>query len=122
MGDKTIAMWLMDAEMYTGMSALGEASPVVERGIALHKVGGCRAGFRGAGFARRGVAGRGVAGFGVWDSKGRGLGLEETRKVQPGAGRRARRRPFGLPNPPVKAGGQMVSAAAEPPNIQNPPR
>ncbi|GBF90721.1 1,4-alpha-glucan-branching enzyme [Raphidocelis subcapitata] len=39
-GDKTIAMWLLDADIYTGMSALGEASPVVERGIAMHKVGG----------------------------------------------------------------------------------
>ena len=38
-GDKTIAMWLMDAEMYTGMSTLtGPPSVVVERGVALHKV------------------------------------------------------------------------------------
>jgi hypothetical protein len=36
-GDKTIAMWLMDAEMYTGMSALGEPTPVIARGIAMHK-------------------------------------------------------------------------------------
>ena len=28
----------MDAEMYKGMSALGEATPVIERGIALHKM------------------------------------------------------------------------------------
>jgi hypothetical protein len=40
-GDKTIAMWLMDAEMYTGMSTLGEATPVISRGIAMHKVGRC---------------------------------------------------------------------------------
>ncbi len=28
----------MGAEMYTGMSELQEASPVVQRGMALHKV------------------------------------------------------------------------------------
>lgn len=38
MGDKTIAFLLMDKEMYTGMSCLTDASPVIERGIALHKV------------------------------------------------------------------------------------
>lgn len=38
-GDKTIAFWLMDSAMYDGMSALNEAPPAVERGIALHKVG-----------------------------------------------------------------------------------
>ena len=33
------AAWrLMGAEMYTGMSSLESASPVVERGVALHKV------------------------------------------------------------------------------------
>lgn len=37
-GDKTIAFLLMDKEMYSGMSCLENASPVVERGIALHKV------------------------------------------------------------------------------------
>lgn len=37
-GDKTIAFLLMDTEMYSGMSSLTEASPTVERGIALHKV------------------------------------------------------------------------------------
>ena len=36
-GDKTIAFWLMDAEMYTGMSVFNE-SLVVDRGIALHKM------------------------------------------------------------------------------------
>ncbi|KAL6011913.1 hypothetical protein ACLOJK_002379 [Asimina triloba] len=36
-GDKTIAFLLMDEEMYTGMSCLTEASPVVDRGIALQK-------------------------------------------------------------------------------------
>ncbi|QDZ19197.1 starch branching enzyme [Chloropicon primus] len=37
-GDQTIAFRLMGAEMYTGMSALEEASEVIERGIALHKM------------------------------------------------------------------------------------
>jgi 1,4-alpha-glucan branching enzyme len=37
-GDKTIAFFLMDKEMYSGMSSLVEASPVIERGIALHKM------------------------------------------------------------------------------------
>jgi len=37
-GDKTIAMWLFDAEMYTNMSTLNETTPVVERGMALHKM------------------------------------------------------------------------------------
>lgn len=37
-GDKTMAFWLMDAAMYSGMSCLGDQSPVVERGIALHKM------------------------------------------------------------------------------------
>uniref|UniRef100_A0A7S0ZG90 1,4-alpha-glucan branching enzyme n=1 Tax=Timspurckia oligopyrenoides TaxID=708627 RepID=A0A7S0ZG90_9RHOD len=37
-GDKTIAFWLMDAEMYTNMSTHQFPSPVIERGIALHKM------------------------------------------------------------------------------------
>lgn len=37
-GDKTIAFWLMDKEMYTNMSDLSEYTPVVARGIALHKM------------------------------------------------------------------------------------
>eukprot|EP00747_Dinoflagellata_sp_TGD_P132625 gnl/TRDRNA2_/TRDRNA2_175096_c0_seq1.p1 gnl/TRDRNA2_/TRDRNA2_175096_c0~~gnl/TRDRNA2_/TRDRNA2_175096_c0_seq1.p1 ORF type:complete len:433 (-),score=82.12 gnl/TRDRNA2_/TRDRNA2_175096_c0_seq1:189-1298(-) len=37
-GDKTTAFWLMDAEMYTGMSTLTECTQVVSRGIALHKM------------------------------------------------------------------------------------
>eukprot|EP01119_Soliformovum_irregulare_P008060 TRINITY_DN2085_c0_g1_i1.p1 TRINITY_DN2085_c0_g1~~TRINITY_DN2085_c0_g1_i1.p1 ORF type:complete len:702 (+),score=184.07 TRINITY_DN2085_c0_g1_i1:141-2246(+) len=37
-GDKTIAFWLMDKDMYTNMSALQEQGPVVSRGIALHKM------------------------------------------------------------------------------------
>lgn len=36
-GDKTIAMWLFGPEIYTGMSALSPASPVIERGVSLHK-------------------------------------------------------------------------------------
>ena len=36
-GDKTIAFWLMDAAMYDCMS-LDSQSPVVDRGIALHKM------------------------------------------------------------------------------------
>ena len=36
-GDKTIAFWLMDAAMYDCM-ALDSQSPVVDRGIALHKM------------------------------------------------------------------------------------
>ena len=37
-GDKTIAMWLFDAEVYTNMSTLNEATPVTDRGMCLHKV------------------------------------------------------------------------------------
>ncbi|KAI5660912.1 hypothetical protein M9H77_20235 [Catharanthus roseus] len=37
-GDKTMAFLLMDKEMYSGMSCLTEASPVIERGIALQKM------------------------------------------------------------------------------------
>ncbi|MQM01759.1 hypothetical protein Taro_034516 [Colocasia esculenta] len=37
-GDKTIAFFLMDQEMYTGMSDLKPASSVIDRGIALHKM------------------------------------------------------------------------------------
>ena len=37
-GDKTIAFWLMDAEMYTNMSVLSPLTHTVERGIALHKM------------------------------------------------------------------------------------
>ncbi len=36
-GDKTIAFWLMDQEMYWHMGKGGE-HPVIERGIALHKM------------------------------------------------------------------------------------
>eukprot|EP00708_Paratrimastix_pyriformis_P002266 GAFH01001008.1.p1 GENE.GAFH01001008.1~~GAFH01001008.1.p1 ORF type:complete len:502 (+),score=244.81 GAFH01001008.1:631-2136(+) len=37
-GDKTIAFWLMDKEMYTGMSTTTPANGIIERGIALHKM------------------------------------------------------------------------------------
>lgn len=37
-GDKTLAFWLMDSSMYTEMSILKPLSPVVDRGIALHKM------------------------------------------------------------------------------------
>ncbi len=36
-GDKTIAFWLMDKDMYDAMS-LDKPSSVVDRGIALHKM------------------------------------------------------------------------------------
>ncbi|ELV13529.1 1,4-alpha-glucan-branching enzyme [Tupaia chinensis] len=37
-GDKTLAFWLMDAEMYTNMSVLSPFTPVIDRGIQLHKM------------------------------------------------------------------------------------
>ena len=37
-GDKTIAFWLMDKEMYTHMSELSPSSLIVDRGLALHKM------------------------------------------------------------------------------------
>lgn len=37
-GDKTIAFWLMDKEMYTHMSTLSNPSAIIDRGIALHKL------------------------------------------------------------------------------------
>ena len=37
-GDKTVAFWLMDKEMYTGMSLLTPANMIVDRGIAMHKM------------------------------------------------------------------------------------
>ena len=37
-GDKTVAHWLFDAEIYTHMSVLSERTPVIERGLALHKM------------------------------------------------------------------------------------
>ncbi|VDM06929.1 unnamed protein product [Wuchereria bancrofti] len=37
-GDKTIAFWLMDKEMYDFMSVTSPLTPIIERGIALHKM------------------------------------------------------------------------------------
>ncbi|KAA8650383.1 1,4-alpha-glucan branching enzyme GLC3 [Aspergillus tanneri] len=37
-GDKSIMMWLCDKEMYTHMSVLTEFTPIIERGMALHKM------------------------------------------------------------------------------------
>lgn len=37
-GDKTLAFWLMDKEMYTNMSVLSPLTEVISRGIALHKM------------------------------------------------------------------------------------
>lgn len=37
-GDKTIAFWLMDKEMYTHMSVMSDQSLIIDRGIALHKM------------------------------------------------------------------------------------
>lgn len=37
-GDKTIAFWLMDKEMYTHMSTISPNSVIIDRGIALHKM------------------------------------------------------------------------------------
>ena len=37
-GDKTIAFWLMDKEMYDNMSTLSPMTSVIERGIAMHKM------------------------------------------------------------------------------------
>ncbi|ODQ63126.1 glycoside hydrolase [Nadsonia fulvescens var. elongata DSM 6958] len=37
-GDKTLAFWLMDKEMYTHMSVLSPPSLVIDRGISLHKM------------------------------------------------------------------------------------
>ncbi|KAH7437626.1 hypothetical protein KP509_05G081300 [Ceratopteris richardii] len=37
-GDKTFAFLLMDKEMYTGMSTFEPVTPIVDRGIALHKL------------------------------------------------------------------------------------
>lgn len=37
-GDKTIAFWLMDKEMYTNMSVLSPHTQIIDRGISLHKL------------------------------------------------------------------------------------
>ena len=37
-GDKTISMWLFDAEIYTNMSKFSQETMGVSRGMALHKM------------------------------------------------------------------------------------
>jgi 1,4-alpha-glucan branching enzyme len=37
-GDKSLMMWLADAQMYTHMSTLTEFTPTIERAMALHKM------------------------------------------------------------------------------------
>jgi 1,4-alpha-glucan branching enzyme len=37
-GDKTLAFWLMDKEMYDFMSDLSPMTPIIDRGLALHKM------------------------------------------------------------------------------------
>ncbi|XP_062872486.1 1,4-alpha-glucan-branching enzyme isoform X3 [Trichomycterus rosablanca] len=37
-GDKTLAFWLMDKEMYTSMSSVIPMNPIIDRGIQLHKM------------------------------------------------------------------------------------
>jgi 1,4-alpha-glucan branching enzyme len=37
-GDKTLSFWLMDKEMYTHMSMMSDDSPIINRGLALHKM------------------------------------------------------------------------------------
>lgn len=37
-GDKTVAFWLMDKEMYENMSVFSPLTPIIARGIALHKL------------------------------------------------------------------------------------
>ncbi|KAJ1658732.1 alpha-1,4-glucan branching enzyme [Dispira simplex] len=37
-GDKSLAFWMMDKEMYTHMSDLTERTPIIDRGMALHKM------------------------------------------------------------------------------------
>uniref|UniRef100_A0A5B6ZJR3 1,4-alpha-glucan branching enzyme n=1 Tax=Davidia involucrata TaxID=16924 RepID=A0A5B6ZJR3_DAVIN len=37
-GDKTVAFWLMDKDMYDFMALDGPSTPLIDRGIALHKM------------------------------------------------------------------------------------
>ena len=37
-GDKSLLFWLCDKELYTNMSILSEFTPVIERGLSLHKM------------------------------------------------------------------------------------
>ncbi|KAF2146036.1 glycoside hydrolase family 13 protein [Aplosporella prunicola CBS 121167] len=37
-GDKSLLMWLCDAQLYTNMSVLTEETPLISRGLAMHKM------------------------------------------------------------------------------------
>uniref|UniRef100_A0A7N6BF30 1,4-alpha-glucan branching enzyme n=1 Tax=Anabas testudineus TaxID=64144 RepID=A0A7N6BF30_ANATE len=37
-GDKSLAFWLMDKEMYTNMSSMIPMTPIIDRGMQLHKM------------------------------------------------------------------------------------
>lgn len=37
-GDKTLAFWLMDKEMYDFMSKITPLTPIIDRGLAMHKM------------------------------------------------------------------------------------
>jgi 1,4-alpha-glucan branching enzyme len=37
-GDKSLMMWLCDAQLYTNMSIISEETPVITRGLSLHKM------------------------------------------------------------------------------------
>jgi len=37
-GDKTVAFWLMDKEMYDFMSVMSPLTPIIDRGLYLHKM------------------------------------------------------------------------------------
>lgn len=37
-GDKTLAFWLMDKEMYTNMSSFCPMTAIIDRGLQLHKM------------------------------------------------------------------------------------
>lgn len=37
-GDKSLAFWLMDKEMYTNMSSTIPMTPIIDRGMQLHKM------------------------------------------------------------------------------------
>jgi len=37
-GDKSLLMWLVDAELYTNMSVLSPLTSVIDRGISMHKL------------------------------------------------------------------------------------
>jgi len=37
-GDKTILFWLCDKELYTNMSTITDCTPIIARGMSLHKM------------------------------------------------------------------------------------